>query len=497
MTHLRARLCGLLVTGIFLAITGAYISWHLFSFSDGARLEPGEQSWTSEGVRVTPLIEMWNGLRRGDVIIAVDGRSMEFWASALFERNVARPVWTGSPLPTYTILRDGQQIELTVTPTPYPLGAILAKNWSTFLLVVFTQIIITLVFLVKPLDRAPRVLFLFAWSFSHTYAWSMGLTIPDLISGTGFWLYQLSASGAWMIFWSALLEFAMVVMREHPLLQKYRWTRPAIYLSAFAIFFGYLAVLYFVSPNSLSWVARWIAGNWLVAIIAQIATIYFFVREYRIVFDPTARRKVRWLVFGLFLGAIVGLGLWFVPGIVLGQPFIDASALGLVMMPFPVIVAIAILRDQLFDIDVIIRRTLIYSTLTVMLGLFYFAAVILLQQLFRALTGAGDDLAVIVSTLAIAALFNPLRNRVQSAIDHRFYRRKYDAQKVLERFAATVRDEVELEKLTGELLRVVDETMQPTSVSLWLKSTDVQRQRTEENFSSSVVRPPSQGVGNA
>ncbi len=142
-------------------------------------------------------------------------------------------------------------------------------------------------------------------------------------------------------------------------------------------------------------------------------------------------------------------------------------------MPFPVIVAIAILHDQLFDIDVILRRTLIYSVLTVSLALIYFGSVVLLQQLFRAVSGQQRSEAVtIISTLVIAALFNPLRRRVQGTIDHRFYRRKYDAQQVLAKFAATARDEVELDKLTGELLNVVNESMQPTSASLWLKKTD-------------------------
>jgi hypothetical protein len=497
MIGLRARLSGLIIAGIFLAITGAHIGWHLLSFSDGARLEPGESSWTSEGVRVTPLIEMSNGLRRGDLVVAVDGRSMEFWARALFERGIARPMWTGSTLPTYTVLRDGQRIDLVVPPTPYPLGAILAKNWSTILLVIFSQIIITLVFLVKPYDRAPQVLFLWVWSFSHTYVWSMGLTVPDIVNGVGYWLHQLGETGMWLIFWSALLEFAMVLMREHPLFRQYRWVRPAIYLSAFVMYFGYLAILRFVSPNPLHWVGRTIIGNWLVALVMQLATIYFIIREYRAVREPAARRKVRWLVFAFFLSGSVGLIFWFIPGIVLGQPFIDAHALGLALMPFPVIVAIAVLRDQLFDIDVIIRRTLIYSTLTAVLALFYFATVVLSQQIFRWLTGAGDDLAIIVSTLTIAALFNPMRYRVQNIIDQRFYRRKYNAQQVLAQFAATVRDEVELEKLAGELLRVVDETMQPTHVSLWLRKTDDRRRRTEENPSSSVIHPPSQGVENA
>jgi hypothetical protein len=146
------------------------------------------------------------------------------------------------------------------------------------------------------------------------------------------------------------------------------------------------------------------------------------------------------------------------------------SGLRLIWLILPLALAFSILRYRLWDIDIIIRRTLIYSILTALLALFYFGAVIVLQQLFRALTGAGDDLAIIVSTLALAALFNPLRHRVQDAIDHRFYRRKYDAHQVLERFAATARDEVELEKLTGELLHVVNETMQPMHASLWLKS---------------------------
>jgi hypothetical protein len=155
------------------------------------------------------------------------------------------------------------------------------------------------------------------------------------------------------------------------------------------------------------------------------------------------------------------------------------SWLNLTLTIVPLSLSIAILRYRLYDIDTVINRTLVYGSLTVMLGLVYLGSVVSLQYASRVLTGHEEQqqLVIVVSTLAIAALFNPLRRRIQFFIDRRFDRRKYDARKSLEEFSARLRDETDLEALNNELVGVVRETMQPEHVSLWLRPETASRDR--------------------
>jgi hypothetical protein len=182
--------------------------------------------------------------------------------------------------------------------------------------------------------------------------------------------------------------------------------------------------------------------------------------------ESVERQQIKWLAYGgAVMVGILGAGglitLWSVPASIV---VMSVSLLGL-----PVFTGIAIVRHRLYDIDLLINRTLVYGALTAMLVLVYLGGVVFLQYLFRTLAGGESQLAVVASTLAIAALFEPLRRRVQLFIDRRFYRRKYDARKTLEAFSTKLRDETDLDALNDDLVGVVRDTMQPAYASLWLR----------------------------
>ena len=276
----------------------------------------------------------------------------------------------------------------------------------------------------------------------------------------------------------------------------YAWFYGAFGAISWQLFF----IIFYFFPNGQPvprWI-RWIALAWGGYIIVDLispgfADNYLWWLSFPFVFsalgsqiyrffwrtDAVQRQQTKWVmasvvVILLMIGLILPGAFEPPTGPNYGAPLIRATInlllLNVTLLLFPVAIGISILFYRLYDIDVIIRKTLVYSVLTALLGLVYFGSVVLLQRLFGTLTGvAQSPLAVVISTLAIAALFTPLRRRIQDGIDRRFYRRKYNAQQVLVQFAVTARDETDLDALTGELARVVQETLQPEHVSVWLR----------------------------
>jgi hypothetical protein len=279
-------------------------------------------------------------------------------------------------------------------------------------------------------------------------AWRLPVQVVEIVGSVSVVLFfLLFPSGRFAPRWTRWLAVAFCAFQVTDILLPKLYSRsPALDMVSFLVFLGFVV--------SLVWSQTY---------------------SYRRFSSPVQRRQTKWVVFGTTL-AIAGTFPFQVPvdlSLVDGDTPIRLLLLrtgfSLSFLLVPLTISVAVLRSHLFDIDVLINRTLVYGSLTAMLIGLYFGAIVVLQQLFVVLTGEKSTLAVVASTLAIAALFNPLRRRIQSFIDRRFYRSKYDARKTLEAFSAQLRNETDLAALSNDFIGVVRETMQPEHVTLWLR----------------------------
>ncbi len=220
------------------------------------------------------------------------------------------------------------------------------------------------------------------------------------------------------------------------------------------------------SPYSKPFWSGWLSALDSLVVFGSTAAVQFY--RYRRLYTPVQRQQTKWLVFGFALGALItGLSDLLTPD----SPayLLNVVFSGLGSMAIILSLGVAILRYRLWDIDTIINKALVYGSLTALLGALYAGLIIGLESLVGLLTGQETQpVVLVVSTLVIAALFSPVRRRLQALIDRRFYRKKYDAEQTLMAFSTTLRQEVDLEQIRGQLLAVVQETMQPAHVSLWL-----------------------------
>ncbi|MGQ0603802.1 MAG: hypothetical protein ACT4QE_19140 [Anaerolineales bacterium] len=251
-----------------------------------------------------------------------------------------------------------------------------------------------------------------------------------------------------------------------------------------------IAGLFFpaLRPPGTLFTMRTVPGLVLFWVLFVLALgIYAQVYRYRRYATPVQRQQTKWIVFGFILSLTTILSVGFASLFFDYQRPSSGSMLfllliiGMVLLALtitPITVMFSILQFRLWDIDILIRRTLQYSLLSGLLALIYFGLVVVLQSLLSAVGSQQSEFVTVASTLTIAALFFPLRNRIQNFIDKRFYRQKYNAQKVLADFSATCRDETDLDKLTTRLAEVVDDTLQPETVSVWLRKTADSRQQT-------------------
>jgi hypothetical protein len=415
------------------------------------------------------LLDEPSPLQPGDQLLALEGVApgdFSFTVGTFPNAADLRAQWqSGQPI-QYTVRRGDDVLSLEVRPRTWTPAA-----WWRGLLVpgaagvdMLDALILAgvglLVFWKRPGNASARALFFFcavnlSSVLSNGTPYGVQFGIDPLMAYVGSFFNYASYVA---LLAPSLLVFTLVFPRPKAFLQR----QPGWLYAPYGLGFVVTGLI-------LSGVIGLV--GWVISMLMFLAALASLAHSLVTARDAVSRAQMRWAVGGIGLGLGFTL-LTFVPVFALPPgPLADVLGLGGVV-GFNIIglsLGVAVLRYRLWDIDLIIRRTLIYTSLTLVLGLVYFGGVAVLQGLFTAVGGGQSPAAIVISTLAIAALFSPTRRRVQAFIDRRFYRRKYDAGRTLADFAAAARDETDLARLSTRLMGVVDETLQPERAWLWLR----------------------------
>jgi len=466
---LAARLQVILILGI-MAFSLVDLAYRFSLPTDGWEVSEAVETGL---VYLRNLSESPSPLQPGDHVTAINGIRAD-WLT-VYGTDSLQEIWRAGAVIDYTLVRDGQEMTVPVTLKHWDLGAWagnqflypvtlagLLSNWFLFVLAL-------VVFLRRPDNLS-------AGPFLIVTALFAGGSLSELLpSGFTSWIdpgasfLQVVVSNVLLtsVFSFAFIRFAMVFPKPSSVQLRFPW------LPFAAGGIGFLLVAIFPSQY-YSWI--WFVFSLLVGVVLLIRNA-FTMR------DPVSRAQIRWGVGGIMagLGTFTVMVVLNTSGLALikDDTFAIISSIGTTLMG--AMLGIGISRYRLFDIDVIIRRTLQYAILTALLAVTYFGAVVVLQELFGRLTGDKNaTIVTVISTLVIAALFGRLRVRTQDFIDRRFYRSKYDAEQALAQFAAAARDEVDIQALSMAMITTVDKALQPEGASLWIRPVPIRKHGRED-----------------
>lgn len=460
----RASLSALLVAGVTISLAAGFLWLHLATPFDGARLQPGTQVWQPNGVVVTPLSERADGLRRGDLVVAVDGRSMEQWSQMLLQFNVQRPSLQVGQTVTYIVQRNGQLIKLPVTFTRYPLRVVLAREWWAWLFGLLNLLIAGFVFFKRPNEPAARVLLVGAAAVLSVTTW-LGLHITDIIGGIGVWLFLATTVGVYLLSLSSVLHFVLIFPRPEPLIRRHRWLIPLLYASGYVLFIVLSIIAWVQSQSALEWLGRLDTAFRPVGGVYLLLLLVGSTRAYRRAREPVSRAQMRWIMLALVLMSSVSIGLGVVPELIWGEALVSWNMLSLIGLALPLAIAIAIVRHQLFDIDRLLSRTLVYSSLTACIVGIYVVIVGYLGAVFHA---RGNLAISLIATGVVAVLFQPLRERLQRAVNRLMYGERDEPYAVISRLGQRLETTIAPDAVLSTIVETVRESLKLPYVALAL-----------------------------
>lgn len=464
----RASIAVLLGALALLSLGGAALWSQATDPSDGTRLSLQQTVWRSDGVVATTVDEQPGSLRNGDLVVAVEGRALGSLARSLFAPASSRPALELGQILTYTVVREGRTLDVPVTLRRFPLAANLAQVWGIVALALAFLAVAMFVFANRPADLGARTMLLTSAGVAANALGSIGLEVSDLVArGVSFWLFPATNVGAYLFFWSAAVHFALVFPRPQAALRRHLWIVPLLYVAPLAAQALYVAALWASASSTLERI-----GSNVTLLTPVFPTPVFLVlllaaliAGYRSTRDPTSRQQVRWVALALVTSGGAALAFGTLPELVLGRALLDWNAQALFALPVPFAIAAAILRHQLFGIEVIVNRALVYGVLTACVVATYVLVVGYLGALFE----TRDDLAIsVVAASLVALLFQPLREWLQRSVNRLMYGERDSPYEVIARLGHRLEATLAPEAVLPTIVESAAQALKLPHASLWL-----------------------------
>jgi signal transduction histidine kinase len=416
------------------------------------------ESFAPEGFRVQWLLEeRENGLRSGDVIVQAGGRSIEEWLAGA----PRGPEWRTGGTVEYVVLRDGQPLTLSIRLAPVPLGRIL-ERWAPQLLGALAFFLVgTFIFWKRPLELQARLAMLFCVAMALQHLGDAYNFQPATVPWRWpLWAHLVYEHATYSLSVASGCAFALVFPTLHPLARRFPKLVPLALYAAHPLLIGGAMAL---SNGYCAALQNGNQASWAMALIQIAVAIGAGFRSLHAARDPVTRAQISWIVWTGAIWSVVLIPGYVVPRMLGLPPLLTHPVMMILLASMPFVLAIVVLRYRLFDIQVVINQTLVYGTLTALLGGLYLLLVRLLTWIVQvALRGENETLVVFLATLSIALTFNPLRQRVQAWIDRAFYRTKVDYQRLLQEVSERLSTSIVPQRLEALLTRELPRRLQIT-----------------------------------
>jgi signal transduction histidine kinase len=460
--------------GIWVALATSLLAATLFvalkvtAPSDGGRVAFYDHAWTAAGVQIDPIDAPQPDLRGGDQVRAIDGRSMEGWADAVLDPTATRPAGHGPH--SYEVERSGHVMPIGVTWSPPGVGAAIAEGWGVVVLSIGLAAIAGFVLARRPAEPAAAALVLVACGVAgSSVPWFIGTTTSDVALGGPFLFHALLTAVLYMVTWPAAVHLAMVFPSRPVAVARRPWVAWLPYPIAFGAYVLALAAARLATPSTLEWIGTW--PRIQLAVVVPCLAVWLALAAYSVVrpADERARRRSRWALFGATTSAVLGLALFQIPELVLGQSLVPASWIGLIALPLPLGLAVGILRDRLFDIDAALNRTMVYGGLTLAVLAAYFAAVYALTAM------AGHDpgfAGTLLATGLVALLVLPVRDVLQRGVNRLMYGERNEPWRAMRRLGQRLEFAAEPDRAFPAIVETVADALRLPYVSLEVHDED-------------------------